>query len=102
MIDTIFTNFDVILNVNIEKRERFDDIVDAKMTNEIDEFLDRFENVIDLDIENFVVVFDEIVVEIDEIVNKIVDEIVDKIVDEILSFSLLKFRFETLIIFFVA
>ena len=55
------------------------------MTNELsDAFLDRFEDVNDLEIENFVVDFDEIV-------EKIVDEIV-----KFLSFSLLKFRFETI------
>ena len=84
------------MNVNNEKCERFDvvDAIVAKMTNEINESFDRFEIVTNLNIENFVVVFDEIVVEI--------VEIVDKIVDEILFFSLLKFRFETfLIIFFV-
>ena len=87
----LFTNFDVILNVNKKRCERFDvaDAIVAKMTNEIDEFLDRFENVTNLNIENFVVVLNEI------------DEIVDKIVVEILFLFLLKFRFETLIIFLV-
>ena len=96
VVYAVFANFDVILNVDIERRELFDvsDVIAAKMTSEVDEFLDRFEDVTDLEIENFEVVFDEIVVEI-------VDE-VDKIVVEILSFSLLKLRFEaSLIIFFV-
>ena len=79
------------------KRERFDEIicfdVAAEITSEIDEFLICFENVTDLDIENFVVVLSEI----DEIVDEIV---VDEIVVEILFFSLLKFRFEVLIISF--
>ena len=56
------------------------------MTNEINEFFVCFENVINLNIENFVVVL-----------NKIDFEIVNKIV-EFFFFSLLKFRFETLII----
>ena len=95
----IFTLFDVFLYVENERRERFDEIicidVATEIANEINEFLDNSESVIDLDIENFVVVFDEIVV---EIVNEI-----DEIVDEILFLFLLKFRFETnLFIFFVA
>ena len=97
------------LSINNEKRERIDEMIDFRnidvnVSNEIDEkinenvsdaFLDRFENVTNLNIENFdVVVVDEI---IDEIVCEIVDEIV-----EILFFSLLKFRFETFLsIFFV-
>ena len=96
VVDAVFANFDVILSVNTERRELFDvsDVIVAKVTSEVNEFLDRFENVIDLEIENFEIVFDEIVVEI-------VDE-VDEIVVEILSLSLLKFRLETiLIIFFV-
>ena len=57
-----------------------------------DTFFDSFDDVIDLEIENFEIVFDEIV----EIVNE-----VDKIVVELLSLSLLKLRLEaTLIIFF--
>ena len=79
----------MLLSVDIEKDERFDvnDVIVAKMTS-----VDRSESVIDLEIENFEVVFDEIVVEI-------VDE-VDEIVVEILSFSLLKFRLETFLTFF--
>ena len=79
----LFTNFDVILNVNKKKCERFDvvDAIAAKVTNEIDEFLDRSEDVTNLNIKNFVVVLSEIVV-------------------EILFLFLLKFRFETLTISF--
>ena len=88
----IFALFDVILYVESEKREHFDDVVDAidaEMTSEIDEFLDRSGNMTDSDIENFDIVVDEMI-----------DEIVCEIV-EILSLSLLKFRFEaTLFIFF--
>ena len=64
------------MSVNNERCERFDvaDAIAAKVASEVDEFLDRSENVTSLDIENFVVVLSE--------------------VDEILSFSLLKFRFE--------
>ena len=90
VVDAIFASFDVILSVNDERRERFDVV---EVTSEVsDAFLDRSENVSNLDIENFVVVFDEIV----EVVVELVDEI-----DEILFFSLLKLRFEaTLFIFF--
>ena len=57
------------MNINNEKCKRVDvvDAIVAKMTNEINEFLDRFENVIDLNIENFNVVLNEID-KIDEIV----------------------------------
>ena len=57
----------------------------AKITNEINNFFVYFENVIDLNIENFVVVLNEIDF---EIVNEIVEFL----------FFLLKFRFEILII----
>ena len=48
--NSIFASFDVNLNVNNEKCKRFDvvDAIVAKMTNEINEFLDRFENVTNL------------------------------------------------------
>ena len=70
LIDAICANFDVNLNVNNEKYKRFDvaDAIAAKMTNEINEFLVCFENVTNLNIEIFEIVFDEIVVEIVEIV----------------------------------
>ena len=91
IIDTIFTRFDISFDINIEKCKRFDKIicidVATEITNEIDKFLICFESVTNLNIENFVVV------------DEIDFEIVDKIV-EFLFFSLLKFRFETLIIFF--
>ena len=92
VVDAISTRFDTSFDVDIEKCERFDEIicidVVAKIANEIDRFLICSGNVTDLDIENFVVVVDEIDFEI-------VDEIV-----ELLSFFLLKFRFEALTIFF--
>ena len=91
-IDAIFANFDVNLNVNNEKCKRFDKIICfdvAKMTNEINEFLDCFDDMTNLNNEIFVVFLNEI--------NKIVE-----IVVVILFFSLLKFRFETILfIFFV-
>ena len=73
--------------------------MNVNVANEINEnandaILDRFENVIDLNIENFDIVIDEI---IDEIVCEIVE-----IVDEILFFFLLKFRFETSLTIFFA
>ena len=92
IVDAIFTRFDMILNVNNEKRENFDEIicfdVATEITNKINEFRVVFEDVTNSNIENFVV----------EIV-EINFEIVDKIVEFLFSF-LLKFRFETLIIFF--
>ena len=101
VVDAIFTNFDIISNVNNAKRERFDEIqnicfdVATKITNEINEFLVCFEIVTNLNIENFDVVVDKMISEID-------CEIVDEIC-EILFFFLLQFRFETnLFIFFVA
>ena len=59
----------MILNVNNEKCERFDvvDAIVAKISNEINKFFDRSENVINLNIENFDVVLNEID-EIDKIV----------------------------------
>ena len=58
-----------------------------------DAFLDSFDDVIDLEIENFEVVFDE--------VDELNDEMIDEMIDKILSLSLLKFRLEaSLIIFF--
>ena len=99
-IDAIFARFDVDFDVIIKRRERFDvvDAIVAKMTNEIKKFLDRSWYVIDLNIENFEVLFDE-VDEINE-VDKVNVKTVDEIVDEILFFSLWKFRFEaTLTIF---
>ena len=87
----------MISNVNKKKRERLCETQNicfdvAKMTNEINEIFVCFENVTNLNIENFDVV-------VDEMIDKIVCENVDKIV-EILFYFLLKFRFETLIIFF--
>ena len=88
--DMIFTFLNIILYVKNEKRDRYDENNDfdvAKMTNETNNFFVCFENVTNLNIENFEIVFDKIVV---------------KIVIEILFLFLLKFRFETfLIIFFV-
>ena len=94
VVDAVFASFDVILNVDTERREFFDvsDAIAAEVTGGVDEFLDRFEDVIDLEIENFEVVFDEVVVEIVEIVDEI-----DEIVVEILSLSLLKLRSEAIL-----
>ena len=83
--DAVFARFDVILNVNNEKRERFDV---AEVASEINEFLVCFEDVTDLNIEIFDVVFDEMI-----------DEIVCEIV-ELLSFFLLKRDFIVLIVSF--
>ena len=90
VVDAIFANFDVILNVDIERRELFDvsDVIVAKMTSEVNEFLDRSEDVTDLKIENFDVV---------DVVEKVV--VIEML---LLSFSLLKFRFETSLIIFFA
>ena len=102
VVDAIFTRFDTILNVDKERDKRFDKIicfdVATEITNEISRFLDRSEEMTNLDIEIFVVVLNEIVEIVDEIVDEIL--IVDEIVDEILSFSLLKLRFEALTIIF--
>ena len=95
--DAIFARFDADFDVDIERHERFDDVVDAidvEMTSEINEFLDRSESVTDLNIENFDVV-------VDEMISEVVCEIVDEIV-EILSFSLLKLRFEAFLTIFFA
>ena len=80
----------MFLYVKNEKRERFDEIICfdvAKMTCEINKFFVYFENVIDLNIENFDKIIDWI----------IVVEIVEML---FLFFSLLKFRFETFLIVF--
>ena len=90
VVDAVFASFGVILGVDTERRKPFGEIicfgVAAEIANEVDRFLDRFEGVTEPEIENFVVVFDEIVV-------GIVDE-VDEIVVELLSPSLLKLRSE--------
>ena len=86
-IDAILANFDINLNVNNAKCERFD-VVDV--ANEINEFFVCFENVTNLKIEIFEIVLSEI----DEIV-------IVEIVIVILFLFLLKRNFVALIISFV-
>ena len=68
IVDAIFTRFDISFDVNIERCERFDEIicidVATEIANEINRFLICSESVTNLNIENFVVVVDEIDFEI--------------------------------------
>ena len=95
VVNALFTRFGMSLGVDSERFEHFDDVVDAivaGVTDEVDEFLGRSEDVTGLDIENFDVVFG-VVDEVDEIVDVWVEIV-------LLSLSLLKLRLEALTISF--
>ena len=99
VVDAVSTRFGMILGVGDGRRERFGVVVDAiaaGVAGGVGGFLGRSGGVTGLDIENFVVVFGEVVGVVVEVVGEVgevgvVVEVVGE-VGEVLSPSLLKLR----------